>query len=187
MTKPPTLETARASKARAQPKAPRQRGMRAMGSLVSRVAGPVIRKRGLAEGRILTDWPRIVGDQIAACTCPEKLTPGKDGMDGTLVIRVAGGWATELQHLEPVFVEKINGYFGYRAVGHMRLRQGPLPADYTLSRRQLSTESQELDSSARAEIDATVAQVSDPEIRAALASLGNALSLKELKEKKKLE
>lgn len=154
---------------------------------MSKVAGPVIRKRGLAEARIVTDWPKIVGAQVAACTCPERLAPGADGIEGTLHIRVAGGWATELQHLEPVFVEKVNTYFGYKAVARMRLRQGPLPESYALDKRaagaELSTESPPLDASIRAEIETRTAAVDDPEIREALAAFGAALASNDLKDK----
>lgn len=158
---------------------------------MSKVAGPVIRKRGLAEARIVTDWPKIVGAQVAACTCPEKLAPGSDGVDGTLHIRVAGGWATELQHLEPVFVEKVNAYFGYKAVSRLRLQQGPLPESYSQGhgkgqgRRgaELSTESPPLAPSEQEKIDAAAAEVTDPEIREALAAFGAALAVKDLKKK----
>jgi hypothetical protein len=45
-----------------------------------------------------------------------------------LRLRIArGGLATELQHLEPVLIERINGYFGYRAVARLRFVHGPLP------------------------------------------------------------
>ena len=44
-------------------------------------------------------------------------------------LRVAsGGLAMELQHFEPVLVERINAYFGYPAVARVKLIQGPLPA-----------------------------------------------------------
>ena len=35
--------------------------------------------------------------------------------------------AIELQHLEPVVIERINGYFGYRAVERLSMVRGPLP------------------------------------------------------------
>jgi hypothetical protein len=32
-----------------------------------------------------------------------------------------------LQHLEAVLIERINAYFGFGAVQHIRITQGPLP------------------------------------------------------------
>ena len=84
-------------------------------------------KRGLAEGGLITDWVRIVGPDLASSCQPERLAhPPRERSGGTLHIRVYGGAATELQHLEPLVLERINGHFGYRAVAKLRLIHAPL-------------------------------------------------------------
>ena len=99
--------------------------------MVSKVTTPLYRKRGFAEARILSDWPVIVGERFAAVTLPEKLTfprgnTGGGKRDGLLHVRVGAPLATELQHLEPQIIERINGYFGYNAVARLKLIQGPV-------------------------------------------------------------
>ena len=94
-----------------------------LGALSKRALG----RRGFAEAGLITEWDAIVGPELAAASQPDRLTfpPGRrDG--GTLRLTVAGPVATELQHLEPVVIERINGYFGYRAVERILLVQGPV-------------------------------------------------------------
>ena len=73
---------------------------------------------------MLTRWAVIVGDELAALSCPEKLsfTPHNQGA-GVLTVRVAGAAALEFQHRQPSIVERINAYFGFRAVRRIRLKQ----------------------------------------------------------------
>ena len=100
-------------------------GLRRLPDLLGKVLDPASRRRGLAEVGVLTDWPSIVGADLAARCQPVKLT-GSGERGGTLHVHVAGAAALELQHSEPQLLERINGYFGYRAVARLRLIQAPL-------------------------------------------------------------
>ena len=97
-------------------------GPRLIGRTVPEVAGKALGKKGLAFGALITDWPSIVGHQLSLRTQPDKLVfPRGKREDATLHIRAMGAIALELQHLEPVIVEKINGFFGYKAVKRLKL------------------------------------------------------------------
>ena len=87
-------------------------------------------------------------------------------MGGVLEIKVAASaFSTQLQHLAPLVIERVNGYFGWKAVERLKLRHGPLPKlDKPLSRPADKTESACLPDS--------LAKVEDPELRAALERLG---------------
>lgn len=150
----------------------RGNGLRAVAASVAHVAGPALRKRGLAQGRLLTDWAEIVGAKLAEQSRPEKLVPAK-GTDGggTLEIRVSGPWAVEIQHLAPVLIERINRYFGYAAVGRLRLVHAPLSGKLAVPRPAAARP----DPAAEAALDATLAGVEDEALREALAGLGRAL------------
>jgi len=54
--------------------------------------------------------------------------PKRDDPDavGTLVVKVEGPYAIELQHLTPIVMERVNRYFGWRCVGRIAIRQGPV-------------------------------------------------------------
>lgn len=104
----------------------RQFGPRQVAGALARVTRPLLRRQGLAAASIVPRWTEIVGGTLAAHTLPVRYTPDRSG-GGTLRIRVDGGWAPEIQHLEPVVIERINAFFGYRAVSRLALVQGPLP------------------------------------------------------------
>lgn len=103
------------------------RGPVALSTLLPKIAGPAFRRRGFAEAAILAEWREIVGETLAACTAPIKLAlPRGQAALGTLHVKVAGPFATELQHLAPQVIERINGFFGYAAVSRLALIQGPV-------------------------------------------------------------
>jgi len=131
----------------------------------------MLKRRGLAGGRIVAEWPQIVGAALAACSCPEKLSPARGENEGVLRIRVDGPLAVELQHLEPQIIERINGYFGYRAVGRLAMVRGPLPKPPPAPPRREPTPNPE---AARAAAQ-HFAQIDDDELKAALESLGRAV------------
>jgi hypothetical protein len=100
----------------------------AAGSILRRATAAALRRRGFGEGEVIARWPEIVGPRLAALTTPEKLQQRRGDLAGAvLLIRVAGAAAVELQHMAPTVIERINGFYGYRAVDRLKLVQGPLP------------------------------------------------------------
>lgn len=148
------------------------RGLAHLGDVLPKAASRTMRRRGFAQSAVLTRWREIVGEVIAASSCPERLIFPRGNNEGAnLKVRVAGGLALELQHLEPVVVERINRFFGYRAVANISLVQGPLPkAD-----KPEPEPRRELSDAEVAEVDAMVAAAGDENLREALRSLGRAM------------
>jgi hypothetical protein len=97
-------------------------------------------------------WPRPVEGQ------PEE--------PATLVLRVEGPMALEIQHASNVILERVNRFFGWNAVGRLALRQGPV------SRRQKPTPAHGPDEIQVEEVAKTLTSVEDEALRAALARLG---------------
>ena len=60
------------------------------------------------------NWPRQSGDG------------GDQPEPATLVLRVEGPAAIEIQHLSAVILERVNRFFGWQAIGRIALRQAPL-------------------------------------------------------------
>jgi hypothetical protein len=115
--------------------APRKRRAqaRAVASFLPQLARRAFEKHGFATAALLTDWAKIVGADVADCSVPERLKwpravaeEGEGRAGATLVLRVDGLRAIELQHAAPQIVERINAYFGYRAVAELRFVQGPI-------------------------------------------------------------
>ena len=149
---------------------------KALGVALERVTKPLFGKRGLADGAIVRHWSAIVGPEFARYTAPEKLVfPTGERAAGTLHLRVSSGSAaTLIQHQEPAILERINGYFGYRAVARLALKQGPLPvaADVPAERDPVLPEDEE-----RA-LSASLTSIEDEELRDALQSLGRLVKVR---------
>ncbi|MFO1189439.1 MAG: DciA family protein [Alphaproteobacteria bacterium] len=130
-------------------------------------------RRGLAMGRLLSDWASIVGAEFAARSLPERFVfPRGARTGGVLRLRVAPGWALMIQHVTPQIIERINGFFGYRAVDRLAVIQGPLPASRAKKPEPAARPLTPADETA---IASAVAPVTDPELRQALSRLGAAL------------
>ena len=154
-------------------KSKRGGGPRALAAVVDGVTKPAFGRRGFAAGAVVTDWARIVGPYLAANTAPEKIIEaGERGDEGTLHLRVGNAaLATELLHLEPQLVERVNGYFGYRAISRVRLSQGAIPRRDE-PRRSVT---RKLDDSEETALTGRLAGVDDADLKEALESLGRSV------------
>ncbi len=45
-----------------------------------------------------------------------------------LVVRTESAFALEMQHLAPIVIERVNTYYGWRCIGRIVLKQGPVHA-----------------------------------------------------------
>lgn len=142
---------------------------RSLAAMLPKIARPAFGKRGFVEAGVLTDWPVIVGPVLAAETRPMKLSFPRGGrVDGTLQIRVTSAFSTELQHLAPLVIERINRYFGYGAVARLTLSQGPVIRPPRNKRQKMSDPEPE----ALRRLESRVAAIEDEELRVALTGLG---------------
>jgi hypothetical protein len=141
--------------------------------LLNRCLGEAFAKQGFASTDLVTHWPEIVGAEIAAHAEPVKLNwPRGDSEEpeaATLVLRVEGPAAIEIQHLSGVIVERVNRFFGWRAVKRVALRQAPL----TRQPAQPPTPAPRAEEVER--IAATLPDIADADLRRALARLRAAI------------
>jgi hypothetical protein len=150
----------------------RTNAMLSLAVTLPKVTRRTLGRHGLAEGGLVTDWAAVVGATIAERSLPLRLSfTGGERREGTLHVRVSGALALELQHLEPQVLERINGYFGYRAVARLRIHQGPVPGQRPLRRPPPDLPSP----AAEAEIGSLVSAVEDDGLRQALQGLGRSL------------
>ena len=149
--------------------------MRPVAASLPKIAAKAIGRRGFAEAALITDWDTIVGKELARVSQPEKLafSPG-ERRNGTLHIRVQGGVATELQHLEPLVVERINSHFGYGAIARLKLTHAPLRQPPP-RRRERKPPVVQASPEQRAALDNVLATVDDQEVKDALNRLGKAI------------
>ncbi len=152
---------------------------RAIGSFVPKITGKAFGKYGFAAVALITDWSTIVGRELAAFTEPEQLKWPRQPADATaeeasargrqgatLVLRVDGPIAIEVQHKTPQIIQRINAYFGYCAVDRLRIIQAPITRNWD-AMQQLSP-AQAAAPSQRPE----TAGIEDERLRHALERLG---------------
>src|SRR5262245_37445294 len=113
---------------------------RPIGAYAARALDPAARARGFATVGLLSEWPAIVGAELAQFTMPDKVVwpkrrdeaepdaapKGHRAEGAILVVRVEGPRAIEVQHRSGQILERVNAYFGYRAVAEMRILQAPV-------------------------------------------------------------
>ncbi len=129
-------------------------------------------KRGFSQTEILSRWPTIVGPMLAQHSCPERLTFERERAAGAnLLVRVEGAFGLELQHLTPQVIDRINTYFGYRAVARLSIVQGPIPRRSARARAAVRN----LTPAEEKSVADTVAATRDPELAQALAALGRSV------------
>lgn len=143
--------------------------------------GGVLKAQGFTSTEILTRWPAIVGAEIAAHSEPMKINWPRPKSDvgeveqaepATLVLRVEGPMALEIQHQSSVILERVNRFFGWQAVGRLALRQAPL-------RRQApKRRPAPPDPDLIARLAADMPEIEDDGLREALARLGSAIKTK---------
>ncbi|MFC3676197.1 DUF721 domain-containing protein [Ferrovibrio xuzhouensis] len=147
---------------------------KALGVSLGRLTRPALKKRGAAFGDILARWREIAGPMLAAETQPERLIYAAGaGAGATLEIAVSPAFALEVQHLTPLIIDKINGYFGYRAVAGLRLKQMPIrqPESAAAPSRIIRP----LTADEQARLAAMLDGVVDRDLRQALEKLGRSL------------
>src|SRR5260370_36321048 len=93
---------------------------RPLSDLLHKTLTDAFAKQGFASSELVIRWPEIVGAEIAAHSEPEKIqwTRGAHGHTpepGTLVLRVEGPAAIEIQHLSGVVLERANRFFRWQA------------------------------------------------------------------------
>lgn len=92
------------------------------GEAVARAALPALKRFGFETARLITDWPRIVGDALAQVTQPLRLT--RTPHEGTtLSVAVDGAAAVVLQHQTPQILSRVNAYLGPPGVQRLKLVQ----------------------------------------------------------------
>lgn len=149
--------------------------------LLGKVVGEAFTRQGFASAELVTRWPEIVGAEIAAHSEPIKIQwpraapsppsgagSGWERPPGTLVLRVEGPAAIEIQHLANVICERVNRFLGWRAVERVALRQAPL-------RRGLRESAPATDANAVADLATAMPEIADEDLRQALARLGAAV------------
>src|SRR5947207_4589038 len=110
---------------------PRPISAKPLSVMLNDVFSDVYARQGFAARELVTRWAEIAGPEIAAHAEPLKMqwprpVEGQPQEPATLVLRVEGPMALEIQHSSDVILQRVNRFFGWSAVGRLALRQAPL-------------------------------------------------------------
>jgi hypothetical protein len=146
---------------------------RPLSELLSATLSDVLKAQGFASTEIISRWNDIVGDEVAAHSEPLKINwPRTSGVEkpepATLILRVEGPAALEIQHLSAVILERVNRFYGWQAIGRIAIRQAPL-------RRREPSPAPQIDDAAATRIADALPDIKDDNLRQALGRLGSAI------------
>src|SRR5690349_13563636 len=104
---------------------PRGGPAKPVAELVPQIGRAAFRRFGFVQSSVVTRWPEIVGERHAQVCMPEviRFPPGEKS-DGILQLVVLPAHAPLIQHVIPEIMERVNRFFGYKAVARVKLRQG---------------------------------------------------------------
>jgi hypothetical protein len=152
----------------------RQRGGAAkpISDLMPQIGRSAFRRFGFVQSSVVSRWPEIVGETHARVCAPEMIRfPPGEKSDGIMHLVVLPAHAPLIQQVLPEIAERVNRFFGYRAVARIKLRQGevkpPPGRGAPKAPPSLKPIPMELGDSLR--------DIGDPELRAVLESLARSM------------
>lgn len=150
-----------------------------IGGAVVALLDPLLAKRSHVDASLALSWPQLCGERLAGRTQPLKVTwPRRAGPDdpfepGVLTIACEGAAALDLQYGTSELIERINAFFGYSAIGRIRIEQKRIDNFRAPERRSTN----QLPSAALAEISRLVGDIEDEGLRQALEKLGASIKV----------
>ncbi len=152
---------------------PRGTGVRAIADLMPEIGRTAFRRFGFVQSSVVTRWPEIVGERHARICAPESIRfPPGEKSDGILQLVVVPAHAPIITHVIPEIIERVNRFFGYKAVARVKMRQGEVKRPATDKQRPSAPPSLK---PIPVELGDSLRDIGDPELRAVLESLARAM------------
>nr|WP_280115266.1 DciA family protein [Roseibium denhamense] len=153
------------------------KGVKPLGDLVGKAMTPACRKRGFASVDIIASWADIVGERYGSRVQPDRLVwprrPDRTDPDmppdpATLVVHTDGATALMLSHDSQQVIERINTFYGWAAIGRIKIQQKPVQKRPPSTRKSLRA----LTDSEEERLDGQLAGLENSRLRDALKKLG---------------
>jgi len=173
-------------KAQARPRVyerPRGGPARPVAELVPQIGRAAFRRFGFVQSSVVTRWPEIVGARHAQVCMPEAIRfPPGEKSEGILQLVVLPAHAPLIQHVIPEIIERVNRFFGYKAVARVKLRQGAVKPPHAEAPRGIKDSGPPSLKPIPMELGDSLRDIGDPELRTVLESLARSLGAKEEEE-----
>jgi hypothetical protein len=168
--------------AKAQPRRyerPRGGQARAISDLMPEIGRTAFRRFGFVQSSVVSRWPEIVGPRHARVCAPESIRfPPGEKNEGILQLVVVPAHAPIIQHVIPEIIERVNRFFGYKAVARVKLRQGDVQSPNGQERAAAPPALKPIPM----ELGESLRDIGDPELRAVLESLARSLGTEDKEE-----
>nr|WP_231626276.1 DUF721 domain-containing protein [Novosphingobium sp. AAP83] len=152
---------------------PRGGEARQIADLMPAIGRTAFRRFGFVQSSVVTRWPEIVGERHARHCMPESIRfPPGEKADGILQLVVTPAHATIIQHVVPEIMDRVNRFFGYRAVARVKIRQGVVQAPKAKEAPRTAPPSLK---PIPFELGDSLRDIGDPELRTVLESLARSL------------
>ena len=169
----------KAAKPAVKPRAyerPRGGPAKPIADLMPQIGRAAFRRFGFVQSSVVTRWHEIVGERHALVCMPESIRfPPGEKSDGILQLVVVPAHAPLIQHVIPEIMERVNRFFGYKAVARVKLRQGVVKPPRGDGERTAPPSLKPIPM----ELGESLRDIGDPELRTVLESLARSLGAKE--------
>jgi hypothetical protein len=148
---------------------PKRHGINRISATTKVLLKPLMDQYGKAYVQILLDWPDIIGKRFADVTrfVQLKFPLGKKS-DGVLHLRCISAAIPLLQGQSPQIIDRINRYFGYKAIAQIRFQAGLV----IKKRNKNSVDQVVLSEEKKTKIKEITSTITDDKLREALERLG---------------
>ncbi|WP_299811154.1 DUF721 domain-containing protein [uncultured Roseibium sp.] len=155
----------------------RSRDAKLLAELVGKAMTPACKKRGFASVDIIASWGDIVGERYGTKVQPDRLIwprrpdrsdPENPPDPATLVVHTDGATALLLSHDSAQVIERINMFFGWAAIGRIKILQKPVTVKAPEPRKELRS----LTGTEEQRLEERLEGVENDRLRQALKKLG---------------
>jgi hypothetical protein len=151
---------------------PRGGPAKPIADLMPQIGRAAFRRFGFVQSSVVTRWPEIVGPRHAQVCMPEAIRfPPGEKSDGILQLVVLPAHAPLIQHVVPEILERVNRFFGYKAVARVKMRQGAVKPPRAEERPKAPPSLRPIPM----ELGDSLRDIGDPELRTVLESLARSL------------
>ncbi len=95
-----------------------------IGDSLPKIIDKNIKEKNFVEVSLIKQWNNVVGDDIAKCCWPIKVMFSNiKNSNGVIFIKTKRGKSMEIEFKSEEIIEKLNQYFGYKAIGKISVVQ----------------------------------------------------------------
>ncbi len=159
---------------------PRGGPAKQVADLVPQIGRAAFRRFGFVQSSVVTRWPEIVGPHHAKVCTPESIRfPPGEKSEGIMQLVVLPAHAPLIQHVIPEIIERVNRFFGYKAVARVKIRQGAVKPPPAGEKRPAPPSLKPIPM----DLGEGLRDIGDPELRTVLESLARSVANKEEEQK----